>query len=393
MSLYDPLQEEEDSILGENDSAPAPASSIAGPQTQRDEIMKRIAQVRGGGGDATDQAAAAAPASGASYAMDPNDPALQYARQSAVTAGIGRGINALASGTGFKADNSGYDAMEKDGKDMADKSMTLQAQVQKAVADRALKKSLHDEDVEVRKGDNKRKDKATDAYIDRTKAIAGQSQNRLDTANIRAANTILNDKNAQLEARKLQAARSAQSLVDGIRNGDLTDSKNVAKQLTNMIATIEMGTPGGQGDRQAMGVDTLYGRLKGMLSFVDGSPNSTIPSKYLDQLESETHALGDRAASNYKNLTDGTLSGADLSGGSPDADTGKVYTLAKQRRDAILKGAGYDPESGQPLNRKEKSKASAGGGIINDANADEGDPEGDARRKRIAELKAKLGKH
>lgn len=350
MMAYDSGLNDEDDFEGLED-APAPINTIAGPQTTRDQVMQRIAGVR--------NPTASDTGGEAQIADDPNRAAaMQFAKSTALTSGLGRALNTLSAGTGFKPDDSAYDALDKQPQ-IAMKDLDRSALVRKAVEDRKLKQSIADQTAGIRKDDNARKDLQTKEYGRRTDVMGTVSGNKQDTATIRAANTILNDKNAQTEVKKLQSSRSAQSLVDAIRSGDLTDSKNVAKQLTNMIATIELGTPGGQGDRQAMGVDTLYGKMKGALGYVEGKPEGVIPAEYLDQLESEVHALGDRAAANYKNLTDATLSGADLSGGNQDADTGKVYTLAKQRRDSLMRSNGYDPENGQAVGRAKQSKSAA----------------------------------
>lgn len=176
--------------------------------------------------------------------------------------------------------------------------------------------------------------------------IAGDRQKRLDNANIRAANNLLSNQNITKETTKLNAARGVQSLIDAIKGGEIKDSKNIRNQLTNMIATIEMGGPGAVSDRHEMGVDNLYTRAKDALSFMTSNPQSSIPPAYLDQLEHEGHALGDRAAQNYKALADKAMANADLGLGDPEADQGMVYKLAKQSRDKFLSGTGYDPETG-----------------------------------------------
>jgi hypothetical protein len=175
-------------------------------------------------------------------------------------------------------------------------------------------------------------------------------QERLNGMNISRANSLLQNSNLSKETTKLNAARSVQSLVDAVKNGDIKDSKNIRNQLTNMIATIELGTPGGVSDRHEMGIDTLYSKLKDIQGRITSSPQSTIPREYLDQLESESHALGDRAAKNYIALKNGVLSGADLSGGNPDSDPGKIHQLIRQRTDKFLNETGYNPETGERLN-------------------------------------------
>lgn len=170
---------------------------------------------------------------------------------------------------------------------------------------------------------------------------------RLETVNIGSANRLMSNPNIGKETTKLNAARSVQSLVDSIRSGELKDSKNIRNQLTNMIATIELGTPGGVSDRHEMGIDTLYTKLKDAESLLLSSPQSTIPGDYLKQLETEGNALGDRAAKNFKGLTDSILSGADLSGGEPDADPGQIHQLVRQRAGKFLSTNGYDPNTGE----------------------------------------------
>lgn len=183
-------------------------------------------------------------------------------------------------------------------------------------------------------------------------ALNKSRNDRLDAANIGRANALLSNPNITKETTKLNASRSAQALMDGINSGEIKDSKNIRNQLTNIIATIELGSAGGEGDRKGMGIDNLYTRSKDLLSFLESSPNKSIPPEYLTQLQSEANALGDRAAKNYKALTDSTLSGSDLSGGDPSVEPGKIHQLVKQRRDQFLTGNGYDPSSGS-RNQKE----------------------------------------
>lgn len=356
---FDPLLEEDDDLLGMGtaDTTDAePVDTIAGPQSNSARVKQKIMRDRNPAESQPEVPAAPAQMAPSQFELDPE--VRKSAADSQLYAGLGRAVNAIASGTGYKADNSGYDAMDKD----AEKSLDRAALVKKMIAqsqvkgiDQGIKKSALDERALNDQAKRDAEAKRIAAYENRTNKIAGNAQSRMDTSNIRAANAILNNPNIGKETTKLNAARSAQSLVDSIRSGELTDSKNIAKQLTNMIATIEMGTPGGQGDRQAMGVDTLYTRLKGMESYLSGNPTSSIPKDYLNQLESEVHALGDRAASNYKNLSESLLKGTDLSGGDPSVDPGKVHALAKQRRDEFLKSAGYDPETGMPIKQRASS--------------------------------------
>ncbi len=190
-------------------------------------------------------------------------------------------------------------------------------------------------------------------------AALKNKKDRMDSMNIGRANTLYQNPNITKETTKLNAARSVQSLIDGIQSGELTDSKNIRNQLTNMIATIELGTPGGVADRHEMGIDNLYTRAKDLKGFLTSNPQKTIPPEYLTQLQSEADALGDRAAKNYIALKNSILANADLGGGNPDVDPGQIHKLLKQRSDTFLNSNGYDPESGA---RTTKRKIHTGGG-------------------------------
>lgn len=187
---------------------------------------------------------------------------------------------------------------------------------------------------------------------ERNDVIGNAQGNRLATTDIRAAASVMKGAGIDKETSKLNSARGAQSLIDDIRAGKLTDSKNISSQLTNLIKMIEMGSPGGVSDRHDSGVDTLYSRIQDAKTYLTGSPQSRIPDKFLDQIESEAHSLGDRSASNYKNLTDSAINGTDLSAVDPTADPGRVNALAKNRQETFLRQNGYDPKTGDPVGRK-----------------------------------------
>lgn len=192
---------------------------------------------------------------------------------------------------------------------------------------------------------------------------------RLSSLNIGRTNALFSGGNLPKETTKLNTGRSIQTLVDGIRSGDITDTKTVRTQLTNMINLVESGTPGGVSDRQAMGVDNLFSMLKDLKNKMtyDGPLSGTISAPYLSQLETEAHALGDRAAKNYAIGTQSILQGANLAGDNPEIDPGQIHKLVTQRAKAFLTQNGYDPTTGDPLNRKGAGVKS--GGLMNSANA------------------------
>lgn len=197
---------------------------------------------------------------------------------------------------------------------------------------------------------------------------AKTKKTRLDSLNIGRVNALYQDQGINRETTKLNASRSAQSLLDKIKSGEIKGSKNIRNQLTTIMSTIEMGGPGAVSDREAMGVNNLYTKAKDALSFIDSHPNDSIPPEYLTQLEIESHALGDRAAKNYNALANSKLAGADLSGGDPELDPGQIHKLASQRRLKFLSENGYDAD-GNPMR-----PSGGSGGLISSAMADGGAP-------------------
>lgn len=144
IGLYD--QEEDETLDG-----PAPADSIAGPQTPSDVLPGRIASVRG-----------SIPEERQPAPEEPDNRAavMDFIKNNSMTAGIGRGINAIAAATGAKVDNSGYDAMEKSGENFANKELDRAAQVKKAIADRRARSDVFAANQAERATDNNRADRA-----------------------------------------------------------------------------------------------------------------------------------------------------------------------------------------------------------------------------------------
>lgn len=206
---------------------------------------------------------------------------------------------------------------------------------------------------------------------------------------------LMNGANTKKEIQKLTAASGAQSLIDEIRSGKLKDSKNIANQLTNLISTIEMGGPGDAQGRHEMGVDTAYTDMAALLQYYSGKPQSAIPTDLLNQLETEVGALGDRAAKNYKGITDASLAGADNSAVDPTGSPGELHARMLARQKKFLQGVGFDPETGERINKKGKSPH----GTKLAANAPDTVTDGvpgfgsgltpEARRAKIAELRAR----
>lgn len=362
----------------EDDKSPYPSIARPGAQLNEEEP------------DAVDLPQSSAPAVQPQVAPDAM---ADYNKQSQVArairdrlssqnadANMGRALAQLASaGSSVPVDDSLYDSIIKQNdaraaaeeKDLGTRASVMrymqQAKMRQAGLDQ--QKKIAEDRLNFQKDSDAKHLKATN---DRTQAIRDAAGSRLDNSNIRTANSIIKDTNVAKEVNKLNASRSVQTLVDHIKDGSITDSKGIRTQLTNLIATIEMGGPGAHADRAAMGFDTIYTRVKDALNFLDSSPGKTIPQEYLAQLEQEGQALGDRAAKNYHALLESKLSGADLSNNNPDVDPGKVYKLVKQQKEKFLSENGYDPVSGNPIRERHS-----------------GGPLSEEKKKRLQELRQK----
>lgn len=162
---YFPGQEDEDELM----EGPAPSDTIAGPQTTRDQVMQRIASVRNASGD-----------EGESLQQDTQrDAAMQFAQSNALTSGMGRALNTLASGTGFKPDDSGYDAMDKQSR-IVMMDLDRSNMVRKAIEDRKAKMAAASGMLQERSLNNRRLD-ARDAEAARhNRAMEGMAGQKVD---------------------------------------------------------------------------------------------------------------------------------------------------------------------------------------------------------------------
>lgn len=278
---------------------------------------------------------------------------------------IGQAFAQMAQGSNAPKDSDAlYSTMAKQGseglKETGD-DLDRRQKVMSAVEARKVREVGQADTREWRKGQAADRQLSRDALAASRDSTNASRDQRLDGINIRTANGLMQNQNVGKETTKLNSARSVQTLIDGIKKGEIVGSKNIRNQLTNMIATIELGSPGGVSDRHEMGIDTLYTKLKDMETNLTSNPTDTIPPSFLTQLESEGHALGDRAAKNYNAMTNSILSGADLSGGEDGGDPGKVHKLITQRKSKFLSDNGYDPATGDPVAKRMTSMNESSG--------------------------------
>jgi hypothetical protein len=132
---------------------------------------------------------------------------------------------------------------------------------------------------------------------------------------------------------RIIGANKPLALIKKIRSGDLIAAKNLRKSLTNDVASllVPTGARAAVTDRTSADIDTAYGRLSSLASFISGQPTDTIPDKYLDQLEIEIKALKQEIQTGLMQKV------SSLQAGTRNPEIKNMY---KERADAFL----YDEE-------------------------------------------------
>lgn len=195
--LLDNLNDDDENILDDSDvsdSMPIPTASVAGPQSNQSKVMDRIRQVRLG--VSPDQV-------GDSSFEDQQKAAMEMAKNSQLTANLGRAANAFAAGTGYKPSNDVFDSIEKTGPDMAMKQLGQQAAIQRAIQNRLGREAIakgnsalrdrqlreqerHNRAMEMRQGvlgKNTELNQLPEEERDAVKELAKKSANKITIAN------------------------------------------------------------------------------------------------------------------------------------------------------------------------------------------------------------------
>lgn len=183
------------------------------------------------------------------------------------------------------------------------------------------------------------------ASTERARIAKGSPTQEL--AKIRLADMSWNRNLKDTQAR-LEAGNRIMELVDEVKNGNITDSKNIRNTLTAdlMILTLPGGMRGTQTGLNKAAIDNAYTKLKDALSYISSNPESTIPAKYLDQIESEAGILANTYGQNmntrYKQLKS-----------SKDKDLNEMYD---NKYNEVVQSAGLDPATGRYLRFVNKHK-------------------------------------
>jgi hypothetical protein len=164
------------------------------------------------------------------------------------------------------------------------------------------------------------------------------AEERLNEAREKSVTTDWNRATKDQTAR-IEAGNRVLGLISEIRSGRLVDSSNIRNTLTNDLSVLALpsGSAGALSDREKTAVRNMYTIQKDMLSFIESNPNSTIPPKYLDQMESEAKILQNKYGSALKGRYNSMLGGT---------KTPYKKDLYKGRYDAFMTENHMDPESG-----------------------------------------------
>jgi hypothetical protein len=274
MNYLDPNLMEEDDELNDG---PAPADTLAGPQTPRGAVMQRIAS-KWAGNDPTDD----------NYSSKDLG-ALQYMQNNAQVAGIGRALNALAAGTGVKTDNSGLDALQKQGSDLAEKQLSRSAAIQKAIEDRRLKAEIADQtnayranklDQDAKLAQQKSEDRRYMAEV-----MGGARGEGLDLKKdeqaARAADRIHKDPIIQRTQKQGSVLDRGLNILKkpGLTNQEFND---VQMELSNAIAG---GNSSAMGKLTRTEYHTLGQNLGELMQKVTGKPQESAPPELVERVK------------------------------------------------------------------------------------------------------------
>lgn len=279
---------------------------------------------------------------------------------------LGQSFNQLAMGANKPQANPVFQNMSHQGESLATRAThdeDRRARVKQKIAELQTKSAIADisQNNRTKAQENKDRDyelrkKALEVAQNRFETNQKDKQDRLSSMNISRANQLLKDPSISQEMTKINAAEGVKELINKVKSGELVDGESVRNQITNLITKIEQGGGGSVEDRKHMGIDNFHTRLSNLESSLLNKPISSISPEFLKQLDDEASALGDKAALNYFRMANSALSGADLSGGNPDVDPGKVHQLAKQRVTSLLNQYGYDPETGARVKKQDQNK-------------------------------------
>lgn len=151
------------------------------------------------------------------------------------------------------------------------------------------------------------------------------------------------DSNTKNLQDRMDNASNGLGLIENLRNKTVADSKSLRSALTGNLASLITGGRGSKSDRENTAVDTAQTKLADFMNYLDSAPdNTTIPPKYLDQIQKEYEILQDEAVKNIH-----TKSASLKSGLSNE----KAKDAIQNRHDTYLTEKGYDPKT---LKRSEK---------------------------------------
>lgn len=294
-----PEEDDEEDLLKDG---PAPASTIAGPQTQSDQVKQRIAAVRGGGAPEI-----SGPSSAPSQDDSDNAPAFdlgpkpmgadpsqmgaaqQFAQKNALSAGIGRSLNALAAGTGYKPDNSEADAAEKQGQNAIAQAQTIGKSQQQAVKDWIAGKAKQAENTENRDFKERmldQKDADRAALVNATSGKKGDDKYQktyTDSAN--ALEQMRGNPAVQQAERDLYSSDKVKSLVKQGGGDPNNLNPQFVKLLVSEVGKIAQGGSPTTHELEGLTPATLNGVLADVWQKFSNKPTPANAGAFIKQYQ------------------------------------------------------------------------------------------------------------
>lgn len=296
---YDPTLDDEDEDMGGEQDGGAPVSTIAGPQTKSAQVMQRIAQVRGGGGDASDQNAGQS--AQAPTASNPDG---------ALVSGFGRAINALASGTGFKADNSAYDAADAQRAKISAAELARSAAVKNAIASRNFKQGLNDQKLQAVAANQERQQKNFDTTTKLKQQELGIKRGESDEGKVnKMASALKSDLdpnagragNLGFNQKKVDAADRLMSLVNqGKQQPGSLDKRQMEELAIGLNSMLSNSSTGAASQVEALVPHTWLGKAQDLKEFLTNDPQGRDQQAFVNRIADTIQRERDVASEQVK---------------------------------------------------------------------------------------------
>ncbi len=294
-----------DDLVIEPIDEPKPAQSLAGPQTPREKIVQRINQNRGV--IPKDNYMSDFDIGPKPQQADPNQiqEALNFAKNNAQAAGIGRALSTLASATGYKPDYGAYSDIEKQGQYAISTAQTDAQNRQQAVKNWIEQKSRQAENAENRDFRSQQLQEQIDSRKQIAELQGGAKSEIKNNKNYVDTQTALEQERGlpalQQAEKDLYAADKVKSLVK--QGGGDPNSLNpqFVKLLVSEVGKIAQGGVPTTHELQDLTPATLNGQLAGVWQRFSNSPTPANAGEFIKQYQAYANSVSDDARNLIKN--------------------------------------------------------------------------------------------